>query len=50
VLYIWYYPARLRVLDSELDLGRVRMSEWKFSVFCAWITFGHLFVFLCVPL
>ena len=37
MLYIWYYPARLRVLDSELDLGRVRMSEWKFSVFCAWI-------------
>ena len=50
VLYIWYYPARLRTLDSELDSGRVRMSEWRFSVFCAWITFGHLCVFLCPPL
>lgn len=51
VLYIWYYPVRLRVLDSALlDLGRVRMSQWEFSVFCAWVTFGHLFVFLCVPL
>jgi len=53
VLYIWYYPARLKYVEvsdgSELGSGKVKTSEWRFSVFCAGVTFGHLFVLPHVP-
>ena len=59
VLYIKFYPSRMKYIDpnveasSRRDLCNVKTSvhssEWRFSLFCAWLTFAHLYIIL-VPL
>ncbi|KAF5344758.1 hypothetical protein D9756_011070 [Leucocoprinus leucothites] len=46
VLYIRYYPERLKYLDVYgYDSSQpLKTSDWQFAQFCAWVTFGH-FVF-----
>ncbi|KAF5344759.1 hypothetical protein D9756_011068 [Leucocoprinus leucothites] len=45
VLYIRYYPERLKYLDVCGYESRqpLKTSEWRFAQFCAWVTFGHLY-------
>lgn len=53
VLYMKFYPSRMKYIDPNVETysqrnvkTSVRSSEWRFSLFCAWLTFAHLYIIL----
>lgn len=53
ILYMKLYPEHLKYVEIDIEAPNtpliqiqtpIKSSEWRASIVCAWITFGHLYV------